>query len=101
MRPRGDEYRARRELHLLLRLGVLEDDRARAAPLVRDDLERREVLDEADPFLERLDHFLVVQAVRRRVLQPLAIDDRDPAPVAHEAREVGRAALAARGLALG
>ena len=44
------------------------------------DGERREALGEHDAFLERLDDFFVIQAIRRRIHHSLSVAQRDTAP---------------------
>ena len=45
-----------------------------------------EVLDERDPLFEGLDDLFVVEPIGRRLLHRAAVDDRDAAPLAAEAR---------------
>ena len=54
----------------------LEDHGLQRAALVGNRFDRIDVLGEGDAFLERLDHFFVIQAVGRRIHHPLAIGDR-------------------------
>src|SRR2546428_14104060 len=71
--------------------GPAERELPRLDPAVRVGygLDRRESLGEGDSFLEGLDHFLVVQPVRGRIVQRLAVGDGDTAPRLHQPRKVG------------
>ena len=53
------------------------------------DLDRGQHLGEADALLQRLRHLLMVEGVARRVNQPAAIGDRDPAPPPRSAWQSG------------
>src|SRR6266581_1098126 len=67
---------------------------------VSDGFLRFQVFNEGDSFLQRLDDLLVVQPIRRGLLQGAAVDDRDTAPLLAEAREVGRLSCRVGALAL-
>src|SRR6266540_6695691 len=67
---------------------------------VGDGLLRFQVFNEGDSLLQGLDDLLVVQPVRRGLLQGAAVDDRDAAPLPAEAREVGCLSGRAGALAL-
>ena len=58
------------------------------------DRHRRQAFGEADVLFQRLEHFLVVQGVGRRIDQPTAVSDGDAAPAVDQPGDVGRAALA-------
>ena len=53
------------------------------------------------PFLERLDHLFVIQAIGRRVVHALAVGERDAAPAADHGDEVRRLARRRGARALG
>src|SRR5262245_23468134 len=74
---------------------------ARGAEAVEQHLLRRQPLGEADPFLQRFAHLLVVERIARRIDQAAAIDDRGATPSAHELGEPRLAAFARRQRALG
>ena len=76
-------------------LHPLEAQRACPAAPVHFHGERREALGEADAFLQRLRHFLMVQRVARRVDQPAPVGDGDAAPGAQQLADARR--LAGRG----
>ena len=59
---------------------------------VRHGFDRAQVLREDNPFLERLDHFFVIEPVRRRIDHALAVRDGHAAPGADERHEVRRLA---------
>jgi tetratricopeptide (TPR) repeat protein len=65
------------------------------------DLAGRQVLAEADAFLERLLHLLVIEGVARRIDQAAAIGERDAAPAVDQFRQMRAAAFAFGKLALG
>src|SRR6266536_6034362 len=56
---------------------------------VGDGFLRFQVFNEGDSLFQGLDDLLVVQPVRRGLLQGTAVDDRDAAPLLAEARAVG------------
>ena len=106
-RPGGDEHGPRRQRdqrilpgRQILRL-PLEDHGLQRAALVGNGFDRIDVLGEDDPFLERLDDFLVIQPVRRRIDHPLAIGERDAAPGPDQGHEIGRLACRGGACALG
>ena len=94
----GDEHRARRQLDAGIDAVYAGGERhpLDVAVEVGKGFDRVQPFGEGDAFLERLLHFLVVQAVGRGVLQPLAVGQRDAAPGAHQRDEVGRFAGARR-----
>src|SRR6187551_3657540 len=51
---------------------------------VRNGLGRVHALNNIYAFLERLLHFLVIEPVGRRILQPLAVNQRNTAPAADQ-----------------
>ena len=88
LRPGGDENRPGRKLtsartrarRRRRRCDAAKREARRRARCVDFDADRRQSFGKADPLLQRLLDFLVVQRVRRAVDQPAAIGDRRAAP---------------------
>ena len=90
-RARRDQHRARRQLDARA-VGARERHRLHVAEFVRDRLDRIHVLGDRDAFLQRERDLFVIQPVRGRILQALAIGERDAAPAADHVDEVRRLA---------
>ena len=88
-RAGGDQHRPRRQLDARA-VGAREHHRLHVAEFVRDRLDRIHVLGDRDAFLQRERDLFVIQAIRRRILQALAIGERDAAPAADHVDEVRR-----------
>ena len=109
LRAGGDEDAARGQHGLALgepaAVGVAvlarERDRSHGASCVDVDAPRIEAFCEADAFLERFLHLLMVQRVRGCVEQPLAVGEGHAAPAIEQLDDPRRPAVGARRLALG
>ena len=88
-----DAHGARRQIDVRRRLARLKRIGLHVGALVEHGLGRRHVLDVAHALLEALDDLLVVEAVGGRVLEPLAVDERDAAPRVEQLLHVGLAPL--------